>query len=369
MSITGGGSGGVPMMFAVDAHENRRQRAQMGDFLKLCGVIDPVDMVLTTHLVGGFYRSLDLMTEIIENAGATAFSDGAYMAYTEVVMCLAGYRINVLTGDSGQVVQVVRHISMMPQEHRKHIILNKIIYTSESLTTSQRVFIRTILGDVKIFSIMASCEAGPWAISSPDLTGEYTFTGRSTDFVFDTRGMLIEIFSPSALDDVSSPSLHLLPEGQTGIIVQTSLQRLRNPLVRYISGDIGSVHPLPDSACAVISETDRKHLRVLRMRGRDNRFSFEWYAEYFDFQNIEAFMQEKENGVLQWQIILDRSEDTPQSTLEIRFLRCPPRNEILSEESFVKLVETFFVVLPENKHLMRIVFVDSLNGFERRKGY
>lgn len=56
MSITGGGSGAVPMMFAVDVHENRRQRAQMGNFLKLCGVIKPEDLVLSTHLAGGFYR-------------------------------------------------------------------------------------------------------------------------------------------------------------------------------------------------------------------------------------------------------------------------------------------------------------------------
>ncbi|PQE22033.1 AMP-dependent synthetase and ligase protein [Rutstroemia sp. NJR-2017a BBW] len=367
ISITGGGSGGVPMMFAVDAHENRRQRAQMGKLLKLCGVLNSEDMVLSTHLAGGFYRSLDLMTEIIENAGATAFSAGAYMAYPEVVRCLMRYHVNVFTGDSGQVVQVVHHISMLPEEDRKHIILNKIIYTSESLTTSQREFIRTVLGDIKIFSIMASCEAGPWTLSSPDITGEHNLTGNSTDFVFDTRSMLIEIFSLSALDDPdgSSPSSHLLSEGETGIIVQTSLQRLRNPLVRYVSGDIGSVHPLPDSACAVIPESERKHLRVLRMKGRDSRFSFEWYAEYFEFQSIDAFMQAKEHGVLQWQIILARSEDTPQATLEIRFLRCPPRDGVLSEESFLRLVETFFVVLPENEHLIRIVFLDSLKGFER----
>jgi hypothetical protein len=48
------------MMFAVDAHENRRQRAQMGKLLKLCGVLNSADMVLSTHLAGGFYRYLFL---------------------------------------------------------------------------------------------------------------------------------------------------------------------------------------------------------------------------------------------------------------------------------------------------------------------
>lgn len=58
MSITGRGSGGVPMMFAVDVHENRRQRSQMGEFLKLCGVSQPGDWVLSIHTAGGFYRYL-----------------------------------------------------------------------------------------------------------------------------------------------------------------------------------------------------------------------------------------------------------------------------------------------------------------------
>lgn len=56
MSITGGGSGGIPMMFATDVHENRRQREAMGNFLRTSRVVDPGDVVLSTHLSGGFYR-------------------------------------------------------------------------------------------------------------------------------------------------------------------------------------------------------------------------------------------------------------------------------------------------------------------------
>ncbi|KAI9646630.1 hypothetical protein NHQ30_004626 [Ciborinia camelliae] len=365
MSITGGGSGAVPMMFAVDVHENRRQRAQMGEFLKLCGVIEPGDSVLSIHLAGGFYRSLDLTTEIMENAGATVLSAGSYMLPAQVASALANYHVNVLTGDGSQVVQIVCHISTMTKEDRDRIILNKIIYTSEPLTGPQRMFIKSVLADVKIFSMMGSAEAGPWAISSPDLTGEQSLTDNSTDFIFDTRSVLLEIVCLSAINSASSLGPKVLPQGETGLIIQTSLQRLRNPLVRYITGDIGSVHPLPDAASAIIPETDRGHLRVLRMRGRDHRFSFKWYGAYFEFQKIEAFMQKEEHGILQWQIILDRLEDTPQSTLEIRVLRSPPRDEILSDDTLTERLKDFFLVFPENKHLALIVILDSLNGFER----
>lgn len=373
------------MMFAVDVHENRQQRAQMGDFIKLCGIIEPRDWVLSTHLSGGFYRyvnpghemektplanleavrSLDLTTEIIENAGATVLSAGSYMPPTEVAKSLADYHVNVLTGDGSQVIQVVHEISRLPQNYRDRIHLEKIIYTSEPLTSPQRAFVQTALGDVKIFSIMGSSEAGPWAISSPDLTGEQGLAKCSTDFVFDTRNMLIEIISPSDIDGALVQSaLTPAPPGEPGVIVQTSLQRLRNPLIRYNTGDIGSVHPLPDSASAIIPEADREYLRVLRMHGRDHRFSFKWYGAYFEFENIETFMQMEEYGILQWQILLGRLESSPQSTLEVRLLRRPQAG-CLSNNDVRHRVEAFFVVLPENQHLVRIVFVDDLDGFER----
>ncbi|KAJ5823600.1 hypothetical protein N7447_005940 [Penicillium robsamsonii] len=365
MTITGGGSGGVPMMFAVDVHENRRQRLKMGQFLKLCGVIKRGDWVLSTHSAGEFYRSLDLTTEIMENAGATVLSAGNHMPPTDVAKSLADYHVNILTGDGSQIVQTVHHISLMAEEDRNRICLDKIIYTSEPLTGSQRAFIKSILGDVMIASLMGSAEAGPWAISSPELTGEQSLTSSSTDFIIDMRSMLIEIVSPSAVDGVSSSDSIVLPEGEQGLVVQTSLQRLHNPLVRYITGDIGSIHPLPSTAFAVIPEADREHLRVLRLRGRDHRFSFKWCASYFEFERIDAFMQAEECGILQWQLVLDRLEGTPLATLEIRLLRSPPRDGILSNDDLIKRLEAFFLLTLEDEHLFRIVFLDGLGGFER----
>ncbi|ODM20216.1 hypothetical protein SI65_03269 [Aspergillus cristatus] len=85
ISITGGGSGGLPLMFATDVKENRRHRAVFGEFMAACGLVGPGDWVLTTHASGYLYRSLDLMSEIFENAGATVLSCGNYMTPVEVV--------------------------------------------------------------------------------------------------------------------------------------------------------------------------------------------------------------------------------------------------------------------------------------------
>jgi hypothetical protein len=101
------------------------------------------------------------------------------------------------------------------------------------------------------------------------------------------------------------------------------------------------------------------------MHGRDPRFSFKWFGGYFEFDRIAAFMQEEEWGILQWQILLGRLESSPQATLEIRLLRSPPQDGILLDDALIKRVEAFFMVLPENEHLFRIVFLDDLGGFER----
>ncbi|KAJ5087595.1 hypothetical protein N7456_011211 [Penicillium angulare] len=366
MSITGGGSGGVPMLFAVDALENRRQRAQVGKFLSLTGVIEPQDWVLSTHLAGGFYRSLDLITELMENAGATVLSGGSYMPPAQVASSLANYHVNVLTGDSSQIIQVVHQISRMEQEDRDRICLNKIIYTSEPLTGPQRNFIKTILGDVKILSVLGSSEAGAWAISNPDLTGDQRGSpSGSNDFVFDTLHVLVEILPLSPPGDDYLSGSTVLPYGEKGIIVQTSLQRLRNPLVRYITGDVGSLHPFPEAAYNKVPEADRKYLRVLRMQGRDKRFSFKWYACYFEFDSIETFMQSEDCGILQWQIILGKLETTPESTLEIRLLRSSPREGIISDDELSDRLGVFFSFFPENAHLSKITFLKDIQGFER----
>lgn len=295
-------------------------------------------------------------------------SAGNLMKPSEVVRALARYNVNVLTGDSSQVIQVIHHISTLSADERNVIKLNKVIYTSEPLIDSQKRYIHAILGPaVKIYSILGSAEAGPYAIHNPDLTGEASsYHDMSIDFVFDTRSILVEIFPRSIMEsDTPSSDLKPLPEGEEGVIVQTSLQRRRNPLVRYITGDLGSVRPVPNIARSIVPESEMEYYRVLRLRGRDRRFSFKWYGEYFEFSNIEMFMQKETFGILQWQVIVGTLDSSPQTTLEIRMLRAAASDDMISLEQYVYEVERFFFVLPENRHLFNLTFVEDIRGFEK----
>ncbi|KAF7557974.1 hypothetical protein G7Z17_g265 [Cylindrodendrum hubeiense] len=361
-SVTGGGFGSKPLFFATDVHENRRHRANFGRFIQSMGIIKHGDWVLTMHTSGELYRSLDLILEILENAGASVLGAGHLMSSSDVVRLLVDYHVSILCGDSSQIAQTMHYISTLTQEERSKLHITQIIYTSETLTPAQRAHIGVVLGPVKICSIMGSAEAGPYAISNPDLTGKNTSAGYE-DFVYDTRDTVFEILPPSFSEEGSNPEL--VEEGEQGIIAQTSLARLRNPLVRYITGDIGSLHPLPEEAKGLIPENDWPHLRVLRLQGRDRRFSFDFDGEYIEFHNLTTLLNNAELGVLQWQVILDKIEGSAESSLEVRLLCSPRDGKLISEEAVTDRIRTFFHAYSGNEHRFRLVYLRNLNGFQR----
>ncbi|KAJ5781213.1 hypothetical protein N7457_006373 [Penicillium paradoxum] len=364
-SMTGGGSGGAQLLFVTDVHENRRHRAYFGKFLKATGIVEETDWILTTHFEGHIYRSMDLMAELFENGGASVLCGGSYMSTTEVVKALVDYHVNALAGESSQIINTVQYISTLSQEQRDRIKIQKVIYTSEMLTPAQRSFIREIIGSVKIYSVYGSAEAGPWAASSPDLLEQGS--GVSQDFIFDTRSMVVEILDPSIMETHHGSSIapQSMPDGERGIIVQTSLNRLRNPLVRYVTGDMGSIHPLPESVRSRMSDADSQFLHVLRLYGRDRRFSFEWDGMYFEFENLAALLGHEECGVLQWQVILDRLDSCPRSTIEVRVFRSSHDPSLLSEADLKERIMNFFNVCPGNEPWICVTLVEDRKDFVR----
>ncbi|KAJ7824266.1 hypothetical protein B0H14DRAFT_3728948 [Mycena olivaceomarginata] len=365
ISVTGGGSGGIPMMFATDGRENRNQRSTAGRLIQACGVIEANDWVLTMHSSGALYRSLDLVTEMLENAGASVLCAGHLMSHANVVKLCVAHCVNVVCGDSSQILQFALHVAGLPPATRDALCINKVIYTSEPLVRAQRRYLTSVLGPVSICSLFASAESGPWAVMNLALTGDVA--DDAADFIFDSRAMCVEVLPLSALNEdqpqsASAREIHALPDGEKGAIILTSLQRLRNPLVRYVTGDVGSLHPLPAAAIASISNEIAPHLRVLRLQGRDQRFSFKWQGEYFEFHFLEDFFQQREDlGVLQWQILLRDNEHSHAQECEVRLLR----GRRVVEAKLVQLLEKVFCVRPLDQSLFGVTFVVDGTGFER----
>lgn len=234
------------------------------------------------------------------------------------------------------------------------------------LSSLQKVHIYEVLGHIQIYSILGSAEAGPYAVSCPQFSGSCRTTASLEDFVFDTRMTGIEILPLSFSENDSSCTP--VPDGELDIVAQTSLTRLCNPLVRYITGDVGSVHGLPENTRSMVHEQDREHLRILRLQGRDSRYSFEWDGNYLEFSGLKALMNRPQSGVVLWQVILDKIEPSLEGSLELGILRSSESSDFMSEKDLIHQIEFFFHVCPPNRHRFKLVFLRDGKMFQRSNG-
>jgi len=276
--------------------------------------------------------------------------------------CLCQDSTSDLHSDGSQIVALIHYISTL-KEGRDKIKLNKVIYTSDGLTAAQRAHIIEILGPVKICSVLGSAEAGPYGANTPDLTP--TQPGATySDFVFDTRMNQIEILPLDYAETKGDVAPETLPEGETGVIAQTVLARLRNPVVRYITGDVGSLHLLPKQSHSLIPQDDLSYFRILRLQGRDRRFSFTWDDSDTSFDILATLLSEDKYGVLQWQVILSKMEPSLEILLEIRLL-C--KDGMASHDALVSRLMTFFDVSPASERKFKVTFAEGIDGFELSK--
>ncbi|KAE8380410.1 hypothetical protein BDV26DRAFT_279488 [Aspergillus bertholletiae] len=361
-SVTGGGwSRGIPMLFLTDSAENKRQRETMGAIIKAVGIIEARDWVVNIHVSGYLYRSLDLLTDALEYAGGTVLCAGSDMSPQMVTDVIQQYRCNCLTGPVTELIKMTHHIASLPTDVREQVKINKIFYTSEPLSRSQHDFLTSTFGSsVAIYSGMGSAEAGLWAVANPQLTGEPETD--AAEFIYDTRTMHVEIL-PLSNTKQDNAWIEPVPDEEMGIITLTSLQRLRNPLVRYDSGDIGSLHPLPLTAQAQIPADVVEHLKLLRVYGRDKRFSFSWNSNYFEYTTVHNLMQSEGYGILQWQIVMGQDQEAGTEYLEIRLLRDRQQAWLISDEELVGKIKWAFLVITNPG--FRVKFVNDVAGFER----
>ncbi|KAF8529928.1 hypothetical protein BDD12DRAFT_663380, partial [Trichophaea hybrida] len=291
---TGNTTGGMAQLyFVTDAAENRAHRARFASMLSQLGVITDEDIVVNLHGGGIMYRNQELTGYLTDLAGGTELSVGFSAPDTAVLEAVHRFRPNTLASTSSRMLQFAQHVSTLPENER--VVIRKIIYTSEPLLPSREKYLQSILGVETISSIYASAEFGPCFASPPARMGEKTTAYR--EFIFDKNVVVVEVVAEDGT--VIADSLAMGPSdgwGQVGEIVITSLCRFRNPLVRYQTGDIGSLQPFHGT-----NESAKDYL-WLHLYGRSTAKSVTISGEYFDVKELENHVFNKpEYGVLDWQ--------------------------------------------------------------------
>lgn len=229
--------------------------------------------------------SLELTGELCEHARGTNIPVGFSFPDEEVALVALQLRPNVITGVSSRILSFARYLLAHPEINVKFA---KVLYTSEPLPTYHEEYMRKAFHCDTISSLLGSAEGGIWGVAPPSATLHGSKSYR--EFVVRDDMMVVDI-----VDEDGAP----VPEGEVGEIVLTSLMRLRNPLVRYRTGDIGSFHPY----AAPEGSTIKYH--CVHMYGRNPKKSFSLNGEYFDLVEAEKVMLLEKWGILEWQVILD----------------------------------------------------------------
>lgn len=228
---------------------------------------------------------MELIGELVEHARGTSIPAGMDFSNSGMVELVRQLHPNVITGTSSRLLTFARFLLSNPE---LNITFPKVLYTSEPLPTYQEDYMRKAFRCDTVSSLLGSAEGGIWGVAPPSKTLHGSKPYR--EFVFREDMMVVEIVS-----DDGAP----VPEGQVGELVLTSLMRLRNPLVRYRTGDVASLHPYTNTG-----DPTAKY-QCIHMYGRHPNRSFSISGEYVDLVEMEKVMQQEKWAVLEWQVVLD----------------------------------------------------------------
>jgi len=272
------------------------------------------------------YRSQDLIGTLISQCGATDLSIGSIAKDEDIVQIGRRFGANTIAAPSSRLLQFARYVYGLRREGEEEsgFRLKKVLFTSEPLSKAQEAFLKEALEVEVLGSIYGSAEAGPWGGAIPhkiagDRESREDAPGAQAprSFVFDRRQIVVEIIDPEG--NVLDASTNPRPEGgeekpAVGEIVLTSLTRFTNPLVRYRTGDFGSLHSFLSLAETeeILKETPEAadYLIGITMHGRDTNTSFFLGTGYIDTIELDRRVFAKpEWDVVEWQVILYHHTD------------------------------------------------------------
>ncbi|RPB24682.1 hypothetical protein L211DRAFT_877119 [Terfezia boudieri ATCC MYA-4762] len=307
------------LYFFTSSAENRVQRALAATLLYTLKTIETSDIVINLHGGIPMYRCQELIGVLLDQCGATELSIGSDAQDSEIAHIGRTFGANAITASSSRLLQFARYVYGLRREGGQEKVgfkLKKVIFTSEPLSKAQEKFLNEALDVETVSSIYASAEGGPWVGSVPkriavdENTEEAPGPMAPRPFVFDRRQMVVEVIDPegNVLDSSTNPPPKR-GKSSVGELVLTSLTRLKNPLVRYRTGDFGSLHSFSSLAGTEEILKDKpeatEYLCGITMHGRDANTSFFLQSEYINTIELDRRVFAKpEWNIVQWQVIL-----------------------------------------------------------------
>ncbi|MYU36540.1 phenylacetate--CoA ligase family protein [Streptomyces sp. SID8358] len=301
--LRSGASGGEPryIVYARTDWENMVREAI--PLLRALGVHNG-DRVLNALVGGGLYGGLMTTASELSRMRVEAFSAGQQVTADLMLMLVRDFSVNVLLGQPAVVLPLLREARRRDPGLR----LDKVVYGGTPMTESDKQWLRDELGTRSITSILAANDGAQIGYQCDRLGG--TLHHVNDDY------NLVEV-----VDEDGAP----LPDGETGHLLITAMQKFEGPLIRYRIGDMGRVTER-DCPCGVSG-------RVLEYLGRsDGQLKFKSMTVYYG----EMLAALEEFRVSQLQAELSTREGT-----ETLVLRTESREKLDPAVLHAALTEAF----------------------------
>jgi phenylacetate-CoA ligase len=256
-SRSGGTTSGRPVYVPCDVSENHEQRRRLARRFAVDGVLSPATVAVNVCPMVRGYRTLEIMNEFCERAGATVLPAAAIASDEEIHEQVTLFSANTLIGMPSRLLAFARYV----EANKLTCEVHTLIFGGEFLQAGKRRFLGDVLGVKRFSGVYGSAELGTVALH-PDLPVAPLYH-------FPRDILHVEIVSPDA-------------DG-FGALVATNLVRQRFPIVRYDTGDLGRI----------VAENDEIVTVELRGRRSDSFLigdDFHVLADFADlFQEFAEF--------------------------------------------------------------------------------
>lgn len=219
--LRSGGSTGDPKLsiYTFADYEADMHRAARGAF---AAGLRPGDKVANVFFAGDLYGSFLSINRTLELIGCNSFPFTQAAPVENVVTAMKLFGIDTVAGLSNNVQAVLAGAA------EAGLTVRRAFYAGEPFPQAERDRWREVLGLEIVRSIgYGAVDAGPMGYQCVFCTGD-------THHLHDDH-VWLEILDPETGEPV--------PEGETGEIVVTNLNRKLMPLVRYRIGDLGRWEP------------------------------------------------------------------------------------------------------------------------------
>lgn len=218
-----GGSTGEPKFSIYDHDDWNTLIDHAVHVLQLAGV-SASDRIANCFFAGDLYGSFVSFDHINHRIGAATFAFAQALKPEILYPIWEKFSLNCIQGVPAFVVPVLKAI----KDDHPDFHLEKFIFAGQPLAAQDRLWLRTELGIKRIASVIGANDGGQIAAQCEHMEG-------AEHHIFDDYNY-IEIVDDKGI---------LVPDGEPGRILITSLRKLAFPLIRYDIGDRARIIPQP----------------------------------------------------------------------------------------------------------------------------